>query len=433
MSYAKELEKETFYNKIKATFFPDRNFNYFEMDKSLINNFPYRYSFKIKENNMHKYLYDTKIEIPAKIKFLFLAPKGAFAVGLSSDGRLVNIFPHITNKIKNVRNANKVITTCRARKLRIYIGYYYPNRETGDPILPNEDDYCVLYLSRSTDSLKNKIAPFKNPITIERIHPCSVWANIFILLNLSLPLVVLFLGFKIIKNLKIDKPQESKSMKTLYRFGKRNFLCIYCGQKLKVKGKFKCPVGHVPIVDRYIFKGCLKCDSKYKKMKCNNCGSVIELEKKYYIREEIENRGKAFISRINPLKKYWWYVCCSACTIFSFSGALHISPYGVDYRQYLYYLIHGFGSYYIVPFDCIGTIILPVILISFVVGYLYIFLFTKEIVIKNPYNKNYKPITEEGVYDFIAEDVSCSHPPLIERYFYLYNMYNKLKNDKDSK
>lgn len=109
-----------------------------------------------------------------------------------------------------------------------------------------------------------------------------------------------------------EAPKSFSSMASLYNvpiqkriLGKKrktDFKCIHCTKPLTVYGRYQCRAGHVPPLNRYIFENCHQCDDIHEFIKCESCGKEIDLYNDQYNQEEIDNRGKDFISRENPYK-----------------------------------------------------------------------------------------------------------------------------------
>lgn len=106
---------------------------------------------------------------------------------------------------------------------------------------------------------------------------------------------------------------------------KKEFDCIYCGAKLEVVGKFRCRAGHIPQTNRHIFDNCHMCDDIFEYIQCSSCNKDISLFDENYNQEDINNRGKDYISRATPYKKLpirysiwliFYFICASVDLVF---------------------------------------------------------------------------------------------------------------------
>ncbi|MFA6011912.1 MAG: hypothetical protein WC799_18110 [Desulfobacteraceae bacterium] len=194
----------------------------------------------------------------------------------------------------------------------------------------------------------------------------------------------------IAKNILNEVPGKFVSMASLYNiplikriFGKKrktDFKCIYCAQPISVSGRFKCRAGHVPTENRYIFENCHQCDDIHEYIKCNSCGQDIGIYDDKYNQEEIDSRGKEYISRKSPYKGL-------------------IKNYLV--WSIVFYINTVLGLKIIANRDTDWDVsVLPFTLIGFAVCLLHYYYYVprKDVVMENPY-KGYH--IESGFFDDI--------------------------------
>jgi hypothetical protein len=94
-------------------------------------------------------------------------------------------------------------------------------------------------------------------------------------------------------------------MRELWRKGEREFWCPHCTQALKVYGRFDCICGHIQSEPRYAFESCDDCGNFLDGVRCESCGRNVDFNATQYNPEEIQNRGKEYIKRTSPEKKYF--------------------------------------------------------------------------------------------------------------------------------
>jgi hypothetical protein len=362
-----------------------------------------RHVFYIVKSVAHRYLKYTGIELNPYQQFSFIGPPGAFIVSLLPKGRTTCFFPMKLDIQKDGKISYWYDSV--GRRSRLYLGYYFPEKNTGKPRAPDNDDYAAIYVYKpgafkeeeevDEEKMKEEITPFPQRVDINRLTPLSPLRKGLFYLAIPLYFFILLSIYSLGKERREDRlkdaqhPRAFRSMRSLFESDrKRKFLCLHCGEPLKIKGRFECRVGHVPRRDRYIFKNCPKCDDVHEYIVCAKCGRDMSLDEKIYNEEEIKNRGKKYIARKNPCKQdNFFYFIIPFMFIFIYVGLLKtflleentILPLSIIYLDFYGLLDH------VKLFDPLTPVIFFLVIIAFfVLGILFIKT-RKDIVIRNPY------------------------------------------------
>ena len=308
-------------------------------------------------------------------------------------------------------------------KTRLYYGFWDPDKETieGQPL--EKGGKAVVYvldkkLTRYIHASRpiSTIDPRSSDIVTEIWDPAklrvsrswsiamsfgkkaSLWLSLFIYMGLFM-FGLIYLGKKAKRN--IEEPREPAKMRALWQKGVTNFWCPHCIGSLKVYGQFKCLCEYIPPEPRYAFESCEDCGHYLDGVTCESCGRDVDFATPTYNPEEIQNRGKEYIKRSTPMKKYFsaFLIVLSLAYLgfiylLSFSNWLRSPELIVgDWKSYsifsdIFREMYGyFDEMNFLFFDPIfGPIYVPLFLII-----LALFIGLKErfkkVLIENPYDK----------------------------------------------
>ncbi|HUU39594.1 MAG TPA: hypothetical protein VMW42_01495 [Desulfatiglandales bacterium] len=345
---------------------------------------------------------------------LFLGPPGAFLRVIPSEPPAGALMPTEV-KIEDLKEGKLQHYTFK-RKGLLYMGYYYPHKYTGAPLEPEADSKIYLYFFKpeffldsntireetntSSNNIDNQeVIPYKEDIKIEPLEKSNI-AHIMGWISIIIFFILLFVCTRQVRKyyfFNINDPGPASSMRSLFESGTREFLCIYCGKQLKIKGRFECRLGHVPDQEQYIFEKCgvridgKQCPDIFDYMRCNNCGEEIALNEHNYNREEIENRGKDYILRTNPHKITEAYVVgisgVASLAASSVVAVLFAVPWAKENSLAIdmYIFIYGFWEFY-KNFAPIGFYI-GFVAVAGLIIFLYKRFKIEDIIVENPYVK----------------------------------------------
>lgn len=369
----------------------------------------HEWSLKKEYHRIEKLCFKNSCEINIGDMFVFFGPPGSFLIRHGTDGRNKIIFP--SEQIVDGKTFLQFVVDVPV-KSSLYLGYYNPEKETGNPKETVDKDYISLYYRPVDEAIAKanlsseeflQYMKEKNRKMNSQIRKGSI-----IVLEPSkamwffsmLSFVVFGITFAVlyhkssnsIYNPSFKNKQQKNSMRFLWTLGKKKFFCIHCGNPLQIKGKFECPAGHIPNKDRYIFKGCYKDDYQFQSISCDHCGRAINLDEDNYNENEILNRGKDFISVKGRLASTSLLFCSLAfAASFIYLVLINCIYYLPDcwYSRVLldasiesYIRLHGFFNYcfYINP----SPMMAAALFIGVVIAY-FCTQKIKEVLIENPY------------------------------------------------
>jgi len=337
-------------------------------------------------------------------KVMFFGPPGSFLVSRSNKGKNILWLPADTN----LEELKKDIIRSRVIKAKtfLYAGYYYPDKYTGAPNKVPPDQVIYLYIlkpsffkdqketAKPASDNGEKPVHFENVFEIKPLINKSGWvhfASVISCIFFFSGLTAYFILVKKNGQKKVYEPEENSSMRGLFKTGTRKFFCRHCGAELKIIGRFECRLGHIPQKDRYVFKKCnvwqdgKKCNDVFEYMRCNHCGKELSLDEVNYNEEEIVNRGKDYILRKSPLKRYIIPAYCGSFLVAFMPQAfawinrdnnIELELYQSIYSWYDYQRIFDPSIFYLAACLIIGALIVA-----------YTIFMTDDVIVRNPYDR----------------------------------------------
>jgi len=336
--------------------------------------------------------------------FTIVGPIGTVVMVVLSDGERDYKMPEHTT-VKAIEDGTLKVLRYHKKAL-FYAGYYHPDKESGEPQAVPKNSRVIVYTfdnsffketSKLKDLSNDPVKSVSDNLYIKRVYSSSFWLTFTCWFSVALTVscMVFFNKFMAWTERKLSKPGSAlpfESMRYLFNSGKKKFLCLHCGENLKIKGKFQCRFGHVPDKDKYIFKKCGvrtsagKCPEEFNYMKCNHCGCEIALNETNYNEEEIQNRGKKYILRPHRLKKtVEFFLLVGLLMASSTPMMIYKDVIGKDihYPSSIYIDLYGNFNFFNNIDPSIYYLIFNILLL---VGFfVYSKYFTEGVRIKNPY------------------------------------------------